>query len=196
MREGGNADRATAASHHFNFPVKRAVKYLGVVISSDLTSDAHVEKYSGPAFGELNAARSASAIVGGLNRIYALVGYVSYGRAYIEWAAAVFGPLSSGYLRKLRQLYHYALFLVTGVKNDFIAGRLVGELPDDVRRLMLRARFAFDLVATAEIFPERKLLYKAFDYLTLPLAPAIHQAAESLRIGKYHQWMNKQRINR
>ena len=68
-------------------------------------------------------------------------------------------------------------------KNDFIAGRLVGELPDDVRRLMLRARFAFDLAATAEIFPERKLLYKAFDYLTLPLAPAIHQAAESLRIG-------------
>ena len=74
-------------------------------------------------------------------------------------------------------------FLVTGVKNDFIAGRLVGELPDDVRRLMLRAKFAFDLAATAEFFPERKLLYKAFDYLTLPLAPAIHQAAESLRIG-------------
>ena len=114
------------------------------------------------------------------NRIYALGGYVSYGRAYIEWAAAVFGSLFNGSLRKLRQLYHYALFLGTGVKNDLIAGRLVSELPDVVRRLMLRARFAFDLAATAEIFPERKLLYRAFGYLTLPLAPAIHQAAVSL----------------
>ena len=151
---------AAEASLAWNFTVARAVKYLGVLVSTELTFDAHVEANARRAAGELAAARSAVAAFGGLRRVHALVAYVAYGRAYVEWAAPVYGVLSAAARGHLERLHESAMRLVAGVGGDS-ATFLLGELPVASRCVAAAARFAFDLATVAAAFPRRAAVQAA-----------------------------------
>ena len=151
---------AAAAKLERDFTVARVVKYLGVLVSTELTFDAHVEANARRATGELAAARSAVAAFGGLRRLHALVAYVAYGRAYVEWAAPVYGVLSAAARGQLARLHDSAMALVAGVGGD-VATFLLGEMPVAARCGAAAARFAFDIAAASAAFPPRAAMYAA-----------------------------------
>ena len=153
---------AMAAALRWNFTVVRVVKYLGVLVTTDLTFDAHIEQSANRATGELGSARAAVAAFGGLRRAHAVVAYVAYGRAYVEWAAPVYGALSTAAASRLEHLRRSAVSLVVGGGGGSdAAALLIGELPAALRLAAAAARFAVDLAAAAAVFPERAVLHAA-----------------------------------
>jgi precorrin-4 methylase len=146
---------AAAATLEWNFTVPHVAKYLGVlVISTDLTFGAHIEKNVQRATSELAAARSAVTIFGSVRRVHALVAYVAYGRAHVEWAAPVYGALSAAARGQLERLHDATMALAAEVGGD-VATFLLGEMLVAPCYAAAAVRFAFDLATAAEAFSRR-----------------------------------------
>ena len=148
----------------WTFTVVRVVKYLGVQLTTDLSFDYHVEQSANSAAGELGAARAAVAAFGGLRRAHALVAYVAYGRAYVEWAAPAYGALAAAAASRLERLRRSTVSLLVGDGGGDGGGAvsmLLGELPSALRLATVAARYAVDLAAAAAVFPQRAALHAA-----------------------------------
>ena len=88
--------------------------------------------------------------------------HVAYGRAYVEWAAPVYGALSTAAASRLEHLRRSAVWLVvSGGGSSDAAALLIGELPAAFRLAAAAARFSVDLAAAAAVFPERAALHAA-----------------------------------
>ena len=154
----------------------RVVKYLGVQLTTDLSFDYHVEQSANSAAGELGAARAAVAAFGGLRRAHALVAYVAYGRAYVEWAAPVYGALSAAAASRLKRLRRSAVSLLVGdggSDGGDAVSMLLGELPSALRLATAAARYAVDLVAAAAVFPQRACSRYSASATRRPPRPAL-----------------------
>jgi hypothetical protein len=175
-----SAEQVAAATVPFTFKVKKAVKYLGVTLTTDLQFDQHTKNNIGGARGQLQAARESVAVLQGMRRSHAFIGYSAYARTYVEWAAGAFGAISPTGLRRLDRLQRDFGHLILGITHEGVAAHLLGDLPGHLRRATLHAQFLCELMFAAHAFPERGRIYAALDRGQCTLSPPFQEAMSAL----------------
>ena len=156
------------ARHRFCFRLREHVKYLGFLLSRDLSSDVHVRAALGRARRDFDNARQAVTVLSALRRQHVIVGHCAYSRAYVEWAAAIFVALSPSVARGLEALQDDFLRLAAGpalvdAHPSALRSLLGCPLPVGRRLSVARARFAFDLVVIGRRFPARAAICAALE---------------------------------
>ena len=156
------------ARHRFCFRLREHVKYLGFLLSHDLSSDVHVRAALGRARRDFDNARQAVAVLSALRRKHVIVGHCAYSRAYVEWAGAIFVALTPSVARGLELLQDDFLRLAAGpaladAHPSALRSLLGCSLPVGRRLSVLRARFAFDLAIIGRRFPARGAICAALE---------------------------------
>jgi hypothetical protein len=142
--------------------------YLGVTLDHTLSWVTHVEgmaRRAAQVAGEVATIRQRTR--GAVSRRGMALGWLAFGRSYAEWSCAAWGKVSDKLLGSMETMQVRALKAAAGGGDaaHLTAGtlrRLFDAWPMDVRRWMMRARFAYAMQLAAAHFPERLALMQGF----------------------------------
>ena len=166
---------------------KETAVYLGVTLDHTLRWETHVmgmRRRAGRVADEVATIRQRTQ--GAISRRGMALGWLAFGRSYAEWSCAAWGKVPDTVLAEMETMQVRALEAAAGDGDagHLTAGtlrRLFDAWPMDVRRWMMRARFAYAIQLAAAHFPERMALLRGF--MSADRTPAFKRDCVLTQVG-------------
>lgn len=139
-----NFDTYSIQINNQNVPCSKELKYLGIILDSQLSWKPHIQHITKQALKAINTLKALARVTWGASSESLLMIFKGLVRSYLEWGAIFFMGAAKYLVDKLDRIQYSALRTITGCMSSTPIYFLLvetGEVPLRVRRTYLATRF-------------------------------------------------------